>query len=75
MNIFLILLLSLGLILLLKTKSRVKRVYIYNKINENDKHQDKKKSTIRIKPCLTTSLFLFFWKRSFISKLLLSLHS
>ncbi|MDA5544047.1 type II secretion system F family protein [Yersinia rochesterensis] len=42
MNIFLILLLSLGLILLLKTKSRVKRVYIYNKINESDKHQDKK---------------------------------
>lgn len=41
MNILLILLLSLGLIIFFKTKSRAKRVSIYNKINESDKNQDK----------------------------------
>ncbi|CNH02688.1 putative tight adherance operon protein [Yersinia thracica] len=49
MNIILILLSSLGLIVFFKTKSRVKRVALYNKINEIDRSQDKKEVDIQDK--------------------------
>lgn len=52
MNAFFYILLSLlGLVLLLKTNSRVKRVSVYNKINETDeyKREDKKEDKRNVK--------------------------
>ena len=49
MNALFFLLLILGVVLLLKTNSRVKRVSVYNKINDNHENKDKKEDKKEVK--------------------------